>query len=126
MAESDIIDAPSNLKLSPAGLNLRFDGASMMSLSAVHQARFESSSIDQPPPAPALSIKILDPGGITPILMPPLPGFAMRLLITGAAGGGEANATLFFNEGRVAVEFATSILSSLKQRLEWPLKALFK
>jgi hypothetical protein len=101
-------------------LNLRFDGASTMSLSAIHKARIEGSRGDQAQPAAALSIKILDTGGITPILLPPLPGFEMRLLIAGAGRAGEANATLFFNEERVEVEVATSILGSLKQRLERP------
>lgn len=101
-----------------AGGTLRFDDASAMSLSAIHQARSENPRIDPSRHAAALSISVLH-GAVSPILLPLLPGYRMRLVLAFTAGNDRVNCTLFYS-GEHSAEFASSILESLKRRLEEP------
>lgn len=102
---------------------LGFPGGSTMSLSAIHKSRLEHLNADRNG-VTYLSIRVVNSGGLTPVLMPPLPGFAMRLVISAAAQNAEASATLFFNQGRITAEYAISILTSLQQRVELPILLL--
>jgi hypothetical protein len=115
---------PASVSLERTGGDVRFDRASTMSLSAIHAARLERSSTNLQPSGDALSIKILEAGGVTAVLMPPLPGSAMRLVLATEAGYVETSATLFFYESRVTPELATSLLKSFQQHLESPVLLL--
>lgn len=77
---------------------------------------------DQSAEPAALSLKLLDASGIRPVMMPLLPGRAMRLALAADASTGEC--LLSFDAAVVTEDAATEFLSRFKAYLELPLLLL--
>lgn len=70
----------------------------------------------------ALSLRILDAGDIRPVLMPLLPGRAMRLILS--TGADTAEALLVFDAAMIDEDLAAVFLSRFRSYLEHPLRLL--
>lgn len=77
---------------------------------------------DQSSEPAALSLKLLAASDIRPMMMPLLPGRAMRLVL--AAGPGSGECLLSFDAAAVGEDAATEFLTRFKAYLELPLRLL--
>lgn len=77
---------------------------------------------DQSTERAALSLKLLAASDIRPMMMPLLPGRAMRLVL--AAGPGTGECLLSFDAAVVREDAATELLTRFKAYLELPLRLL--
>ncbi len=94
---------------------------SLAPLNAWRNRAMESEDDEATAPA-ALSLRVLDAGGIRPVLMPLLPGRAMRLVLS--AGADAAEALLVFDAAMIDADIAAVLLSRFKSYLEHPLRLL--
>lgn len=90
-------------------------------LRARRLAAIEAGSDQSTEPA-ALSLKLLAASDIRPLMMPLLPGRAMRLVV--AAGPSTGECLLSFDAAVVSEEAATKFLTRFKAYLELPLRLL--
>lgn len=77
---------------------------------------------DQSAEPAAVSIRLIAAADIRPIMLPVLPGRAMRLVLSAGASSGEA--LLAFDETQVDIDAAAEFLSRFRAYLEVPLRLL--
>lgn len=77
---------------------------------------------DQSAEPAAVSIRLIAAADIRPIMLPVLPGRAMRLVLS--AGANSCEGLLVFDEAQVDIEAAAEFLSRFKVYLEVPLRLL--
>ena len=80
------------------------------------------AGLDQRDESAALSIKLITAGDIRPVMLPLLPGRALRLVLSAGPTAGEA--LLAFDETQVDVDAAAELLTRFKAYLEEPLRLL--
>lgn len=117
----------------PGALEVRFDGEAgqlvfrdirKSSLAPLRARRLAAlmAGVDQSAEPAALSIRLLRAGSIRPVMLPLLPGRAMRLVI--AFGGDAAEALLVVDGLSVDEDAASELLVRFKSYLEAPLRLL--
>ena len=77
---------------------------------------------DQSAEPAAVSVRLIAAGDIRPIMLPLLPGRAMRLVLSAGATSGEC--LLAFDEAQVDIDAAAEFLTRFKAYLEVPLRML--
>ena len=90
-------------------------------LRARRLAAIEAAQDQSAQPA-ALSLRLLEASDVRPVVMPLLPGRAMRLVL--AAGTGSGECLLSFDASQIDEEAATELLARFKAYLEVPLRLL--
>ncbi|MBZ9851338.1 E3 binding domain-containing protein [Mesorhizobium sp. CA14] len=96
-------------------------GMSLTSLRSMRLAAQADKRDDSQKPA-ALSVRLLPPGDIRPMMMPLLPGRAMRLTVSVGAAGDHAECLLTADAARVDEATSTAWLTALKSAVEHPLR----
>lgn len=81
-----------------------------------------AAAVDQSAEPAALSIRLIEAGDIRPVMLPLLPGRALRLVISAGPTSGEG--LLAFDESQVDVDAAAELLTRFKAYLEEPLRLL--
>jgi len=80
------------------------------------------AALDQSAEPATLSIKLITAGDIRPVMLPLLPGRALRLVLSAGPTAGEC--LLAFDETQVNVDAAAELLTRFKAYLEEPLRLL--
>jgi pyruvate dehydrogenase E2 component (dihydrolipoamide acetyltransferase) len=80
------------------------------------------SGLDQTAEPATLSIRLITAGDIRPVMLPLLPGRALRLVLSAGPTAGEC--LLAFDETQVDVDGAAELLTRFKAYLEEPLRLL--
>lgn len=80
------------------------------------------SGVDQSAEPATVSLKLIVAGDIRPVMLPLLPGRAMRLVLSAGPTTGEC--LLAFDEARVEIDAAAEFLTRFKAYLEVPLRLL--
>ncbi|WP_214470189.1 E3 binding domain-containing protein [Mesorhizobium sp. dw_380] len=94
---------------------------SLTSLRATRLAALADSRDDAERPAP-LSLRVLPASDVRPVMMPLLPGRAMRLTVSLDAPGIHAECLLTTDAGSIDEAIAATWLSALKSAIENPLR----
>ena len=80
------------------------------------------SGLDQSAEPATLAIRLIAAGDIRPVMLPLLPGRALRLVLSAGPAAGEC--LLAFDETQVDVDAAAELLTRFKAYLEEPLRLL--
>ena len=115
-------DAPVALEL--AGRQVMFATVPEMPLTSLHATRLAAladSRDDADMPA-LLSIRLLPVGDIRPVMLPLLPGRAMRLAVSVSAAGDHAECLLTADTASVDEAVAAAWFAALKSAIEHPLR----
>lgn len=94
---------------------------SLTSLRAMRLAALSDSRDETEKPA-ALSLRLLPAGDIRPVMMPLLPGRAMRLTVSLNTAGDHAECLLTTDAAKVDEAMAVEWLATLKSSIEHPLR----
>jgi len=116
--------AGASVTLELAGRQAVFTMVPEMSLSSLRATRLEAlagSRDDSDKPA-VLSLRLLPGGDIRPVMMPLLPGRAMRLTVSLNVAGDHAECLLTVDAASVDEVAAAEWLAALKSALEQPLR----
>jgi pyruvate dehydrogenase E2 component (dihydrolipoamide acetyltransferase) len=96
---------------------------SLTSLRATRLAALADNRDDSEKPA-VLSLRILPASDIRPVMMPLLPGRAMRLTISVGTAGDHAECLLTVDTASIGEAAAAAWLAALKSAIESPLRLL--
>jgi pyruvate dehydrogenase E2 component (dihydrolipoamide acetyltransferase) len=94
---------------------------SLTSLRAMRLAALEDSRDETEKPA-ALSLRLLPAGDIRPVMMPLLPGRAMRLTVSLNMAGDHAECLLTVDAASIDEATAAAWLATLKSAIEHPIR----
>lgn len=121
-AVTDIDGAPVALELGRRQIVL--PGIRRQSLAPLRQRRLAAGDADESASPAALTLRLIAARAIRPVLLPLLPGRAMRLTLILDAVAGSAEALLSFNADAVAEDDAAEWLSRFKAYVEQPMRLL--
>ena len=128
LAELDLSDAMANrdLALETGGRQIHLAMSSDHSVGVQRQARLEAldSERDDAEAEAILSVQFLEAGRVSPVLMPLLPGRALRLRLNIVAGGEGLAALLCADPDVLPDEAAVAFLDSFANAIEEPLRLL--
>lgn len=119
---SDVAGAPLALELENRQVVFAAtSGMPLTSLRAMRLAAQADTHDDARKPA-ALSVRLLPPGDIRPVMMPLLPGRAMRLIVSVGSTGDHAECLLTADTASLGETTSTAWLAALKSSVEHPLR----